>query len=1152
MNATYAYQSPSVGTDILLIMISYQRTRVVITLLAAAVFLLPQLASVIFAQTARADQLWQSIDKIPAASPNARAGIRPTKFKAFTVNAAMLQSTLAQAPAEFSRQATQGAQATQPPLASGLEITLPKPDGTFARFLLEEVALMEPGLAAKYPGFKTYRGRGLDDPMASLHLDVNPWTFHAQVLSPSGIYYVDPYWKHDGSVYMSYAKSDLTAGGRQFKCLFENEIAQKSQLAATAPDAPTGVNNVISGKNLRTYRLACATSIMYSRYHGGDPNPDVAKVLAALVTMNNRVSGVYETELGIRMVLVANQDQIIATATNPTPYTDTPGDIGSNPAYLDQKIGPDNYDIGHVVTTGSGGIAGLGVVCRGFNPSSGGSAKARGTTGIDPPEGDGFWIDFVAHEMGHQFGGNHTFDGTGTNCGTNQNESTAYEVGSGTTIQAYAGICGNQNLQSHSDAYFHFASLEEMFGFAAGGVAASVPAVTLARAVSAPRPDGPDANPGSGTLDPTPGATLTWTGTAAGGTSPDEASCIEGVNCDTFVLTLSGAPGDWHEKTARITFTWPNAVDDYDIYVHKGTPDGEIVDDAATGDQPEVINLDPENTSVGTGVFYVHVVYFAVVPPAQQYTAVATVIDQSNPGTAPTCAVVTATGNNPPTVDAGADYKIPARTPFALTANGSDPDGNPITYCWEEADLGPAPKDANTPDDGQNPIFRSFPPTPNPTRIFPQLQYVFNNANNPPVNYPCPEETVPCATGEMLPTTSRVLNFKVTARDNIFGGHSIDAMKIDVIDSGAGFAVTSPNTAVSIPGGSTQNVTWDIANSTTPEINTTHVNISLTTDGGNTYVSLATNVPNDGSEAVVIPNVNSTTARIKVEAAGNIFFDISNENFSIVSTIPPQAQLLNISSRSRVQTGDNVLIGGFIITGTDPKQVMLRAIGPSMRVGSTPVTGRLEDPVLELRNSTGALVTSNDNWKDSPERTQIEGSGIAPADDRESAILRTLVPGTYTVVLRGTSNTTGIALVEVYDLELGANSILANISSRSFIETGDNVLIGGFIAGLTSGNNPIGTAILVRALGPSLKSQLPNALDDPTLELRDFNGTTLASNDNWKDSPERTQIEGTGIAPSNDLESAILRTVTPAPYTAIVRGKNGGVGVGVVEIYNIR
>jgi hypothetical protein len=1131
----------------------YLHARFVVTFLVAISCLLPQLAGTAQAQAASRDRLWQQVDQLPAAPANARIGIRPTKFQAFTTDAALLRSTLAQAPMEFTGQA---------PAARVSEITLPKPDGTFARFQIEEVALMEPALAARYPGIKTYRGRGIDDPMASLHLDINPQTFHAQVLSPSGTYYIDPYWKHDGSVYMSYAKSDLTANGREFKCLVDDSITQEDAQAgpatANAPAAPnaiTGPNNLMSGKHLRTYRLACATSMLYSQYHGGT-NPDVALVLAALVTMNNRVSGVYETELGIRMVLVANQEAIIATSTNPTPYSDTPGDIGTNPAYIDTKIGEGNYDIGHVVTTGSGGIAGLGVVCRGFNPASGGSSKARGTTGIDPPEGDGFWIDFVAHEMGHQFGGNHTFDGTGTNCGTNQNAETAYEVGSGTTIQAYAGICGNQNLQSHSDPYFHFASLVEMFGYVTSGITSRPPGTLLPRTASTPPPAAPNATPSSGTLNPVPGESITWRGTAVGGAALDDETCEEGVTCDTFNLTLTGQGSDWQEKSVKITFNWPNATDDYDFYVRKDSPTGTPVDDSASGDKPEIVNIEPSATGVGTGLFSVRAVYFAVVPlvlpELYQYTAVATVVDQSNPGPAPTCAVVTDTGNNPPTVEAGPDFKIPARTPFALTANGTDPDGNPITYCWEEADLGPAPKDANTPDDGQNPIFRSFPPTPNPTRIFPQLQYVFNNANNPPVNYPCPEETVPCNTGERLPTTSRELKFRVTVRDNIFGGHGFDAMKIDVIDSGAGFAVTSPNTAVSFPGGSTQTVTWDVANSLIPEINTTHVNIALTTDGGNTYVQLAANVPNDGSESVVIPNVNSTTARIKVEAVGNIFFDVSNEDFSIVSTIPVQAQLLNISSRAHVQTGEKVLIGGFIITGTDPKQVIVRAIGPSLKVGGAPVTGRMENPLLELFDSNNTIIASNDNWKDSPERSQIEATGIAPTDDRESAIVRTLVPGNYTVVLKGKDNTTGIATVEAYDIGLAANSILANISSRSFVEAGDNVLIGGFIAGMISNNNPIPTGILVRAIGPSRKSQIPNALDDPVLELHDFNGNTIATNDNWVDSPERAQIEATGIPPTNNLESAIYRVLSPAPYTAIVRGKNGGTGVGVVEIYNIR
>lgn len=241
-------------------------------------------------------------------------------------------------------------------------------------------------------------------------------------------------------------------------------------------------------------------------------------------------------------------------------------------------------------------------------------------------------------------------------------------------------------------------------------------------------------------------------------------------------------------------------------------------------------------------------------------------------------------------------------------------------------------------------------------------------------------------------------------------------------------------------------------------------------------------------------------------------------------------------------TGDNILIGGFIITGNNPKKVLLLAKGPS--IGAFP--GRMSDPMLELHGGNGTLITSNDNWKDSPERAQIEASMLAPTDDHESAIIRTLVPGAYTGVLAGKDNSTGIALIEIYDLDAN-KSILANISSRGLVDTGDNVMIGGFIAGNQSAN----TRVLVRGLGPSLQGQVPNPLADPILELHDSNGNTLETNDNWKDSPQRTEIEATGIPPSSDLESAILKPVSPAGYTAILRGKTG-TGIAVVEIYNLR
>jgi hypothetical protein len=261
---------------------------------------------------------------------------------------------------------------------------------------------------------------------------------------------------------------------------------------------------------------------------------------------------------------------------------------------------------------------------------------------------------------------------------------------------------------------------------------------------------------------------------------------------------------------------------------------------------------------------------------------------------------------------------------------------------------------------------------------------------------------------------------------------------------------------------------------------------------------------------------------------------------------PTPAQLLNISTRTRVMTGDNILIGGFIISGNDPKKVLVLAKGPSLSSGGNPVPGRLSNPMLELHASGGPLITTNDDWKDSPERAEIESSAFAPTDDREPAILRTLSPGAYTGVLAGKDNATGIALIEIYDLDAN-HSLLTNISSRAAVDSGDNVMIGGFIAGNQEGN----TRVLVRGLGPSLQGSVPNPLADPIVELHDSNGNTLETNDNWKDSPERAEIEASGIAPSNEKESAILKAVSPAGYTAIVRGKSGS-GIAVVEIYNVK
>ena len=264
--------------------------------------------------------------------------------------------------------------------------------------------------------------------------------------------------------------------------------------------------------------------------------------------------------------------------------------------------------------------------------------------------------------------------------------------------------------------------------------------------------------------------------------------------------------------------------------------------------------------------------------------------------------------------------------------------------------------------------------------------------------------------------------------------------------------------------------------------------------------------------------------------------------------IEVNAALRNISTRGAVQTGDNILIAGFIVTGTEARQVLVRGIGPTL----TGVAGVMQDPTIELHDSNG-LIAKNDNWKvdaqtGGSQQVAIENTNAAPKDDRESALVRTLTPGAYTVVLRGSGDSTGVATVEAFDLDPFANSKLANISTRGFVQTGDNRMIAGFIAGP---QNAAPTGILIRGIGPSLAGEgLVTPLSDPTLELHDSNGTTLRTNDNWADT-QGSDIEATGIAPKDPRESAILVDVAPGAYTAILAGKGDTTGVGLVEIYNL-
>lgn len=661
--------------------VSLLRQLVILCLVICVVFIVAS-ASAQSTHPAPGADLWVDTDEATLPAGGERL-IVPQVYRTLTLNPDALQAILAAAPLEASAGAAN----------SATIITLPLPNGTWARFRLVESPVMAPELAARFPEIRTYAGQGLDDLSATTRLDWTPLGFHAIIFSSTGTVYIDPYRRGDTIHYISYDTRDFQApAGKRFvesPPLDDGMSATIAALSAAHPQTP-------AGPQLRTYRLAVAATGEYTQFFGGT----VPLGLAAVVVSVNRVDGVYEREVAVRMVLVANNNLIIYTNAATDPYTNNNGStmLGQNQTNLDSVIGSANYDVGHVFSTGGGGVAYLGVPCRA-------GWKAQGVTGSSSPVGDPFDIDYVAHEMGHQFGANHSFNGNAGSCGGgNRNASTAYEPGSGSTIMSYAGICGAQDLQPHSDDYFHVISFDEIIAY-----------------------------------------------------------------------TVSG---------------------------------------------------------------------------------------QGN-----TCPVITNTGNLAPVVNAGTGgFTIPRQTPFTLTGSATDGNNDPLTFNWEEFDLGSAgaPNNATNP-----PFFRSWLATASPSRTFPRPSDLVNNTT---------------VIGEVLPNVTRALNFRLTARDNRSGGGGVNyaSLSFNVTTAAGPFQVTAPNTAVSILGGTPMNVTWNVASTTAAPVSCAAVNILLSTDGGYTYpITLASSTANDGAETVTTPNANSTTARVKVACASSIFFDISNVNFTV-------------------------------------------------------------------------------------------------------------------------------------------------------------------------------------------------------------------------------------------------------------------------------
>ncbi len=419
------------------------------------------------------DGIWKSIPARNVMSLTASRGVgeanqvprfKPRTYRLVELQLPNLKKALQRAPAASTTGLTLGLRpnATHELPAT---ITLPMPDGGFERFKIEQSDTVPAELSDEWGGVKAYRGYSLDLRGRSLSLVVGPAGVRAQILTETGTIIIDPF--AEGGVHATFEKAAARTALSRFNCLVKGEPAAEAAAAARA----AARSPLASGTALRTYRIAVACTGEYATFHGGT-KPSVGLAVATTIA---RVSQIYERELSIRLRLVPNNSSIIFlnASTDPFDGNDDAGVlIDESQEVIDDKIGNANYDIGHTFSTGAGGLAGLGVVCRT-------GQKASGVTGSSNPIGDPFDVDYVAHEIGHQFGGNHTFNGTGGSCsGDNRNGGTAYEPGSGSTIQAYAGICDPNNLQPNSDDYFHTVSLDEMIAYSTTGAGNGVTAVS--------------------------------------------------------------------------------------------------------------------------------------------------------------------------------------------------------------------------------------------------------------------------------------------------------------------------------------------------------------------------------------------------------------------------------------------------------------------------------------------------------------------------------------------------------------------------------------------------------------------------------------------------------------------------------------------------
>ncbi|MFO0856455.1 MAG: M12 family metallo-peptidase [Phycisphaerales bacterium] len=682
-----------------------------------------------------ADAPWTILKEHAEATLAGESWVRPDEYQAISLDTTAMRNRLAAAPLER----------TPDYRGKAIVLELPTPTGEYKFFSVWEAPVMEAALQAQHPEIRTYVGQGLSNPAETLRMDMTPAGFHAQVLGPDGDWYIDPVTRHDVNNYASYFKRGL-GQARPFQCLTE-DAGNEEEVAHGNPGP------VFLGGSLREYRLAITTTGEYSAYHGGT----VPLVLAAVTTAVNRVTGVYERDLGVRLNLVAGSTAVFFLNAATDPYT-SPGanttTLNAEQAQFDTFVGAANYDVGHLFHRGANnGVAGsIGNVCVVGN-------KGRGISVVEPPVGDPFSIDYVAHELGHQFGGRHSFNSCGG--GPGDAAAIAHEPGSGSTIMGYAGICGTDDLQPNSDAMF-----------------ASI-----------------------------------------------------------------------------------NIFDQIVPYI-----------------------------STGSGS---------------------------------TCDVLTATGNADPVVNAGPDYTIPSRTPFELKiTSSSDPNGDALTYSWEQRNGGTADP-LPLADLGDNPIARVWPATTTSSRVVPRLSNLLNN-------------TLPV--GEVLPTTSRTMAWRCVVRDNRAGGGGagFDDMNLTTVSTAGPFSITSPASATTWSGGSSQTITWNVASTNAAPINCANVKVLFSSDGGNTWpTTILASTPNDGSQAITVPNIATTQGRIRVEAVGNIFFNINQGGLITVSAPAPGIDVVSGGTQVITDNTGNGNSNGRIDSGESAIQVFV----PLINNGLTTATG---------------------------------------------------------------------------------------------------------------------------------------------------------------------------------------------------------------------